>query len=253
MTAVKMSAADFSVTDRVVIVTGAGAGIGRAMAVELGAAGALVVCADVNEEAVRAVAAEIGASALAFRCDVRKEDQVEKVVSETMAKWGKIDGLINNAGAIRSAHVIDQTVEDWSFIFDVNVLGTFLFTRAVLPHMKSRKSGRIINMTSALGVRSTVGAAAYGASKAAVSSFTNTLHQEVADHGIRVSAIAPGLTNTALASASLSEDYMQRIAAQYPGGRLGQPDDIAGLAHFLISSASEHISGSVIFVRPPGG
>jgi len=245
--------ADFSVQGRVVIVTGAAAGIGRSIALELGRAGANVACVDVNEDHVKTVAGEIGENALAVKCDVRDEAQVNLTVEQTLSKWKKIDGLINNAGAIRSAHVIDQSLEDWRFIFDVNVVGTFLFTRAVLPHMKARKSGRIVNMTSALGVRSTVGAAAYGASKAAVSSFTNTLHQEVADFGIRVSAIAPGLTNTALASASLSEDYMRRIAAQYPGGRLGEPDDIAGLAHFLMSSASDHISGSVIFVRPPGG
>jgi NAD(P)-dependent dehydrogenase (short-subunit alcohol dehydrogenase family) len=247
-------AADFSVSDRVIIITGAGAGIGRSMALGLGEAGANIACVDLDEAQAAAVAEEIGGErAMAVRCDVSSETDVKAAVAAVLSRWGRIDGLINNAGRLIRSPVKDHTLEGWNSVFSVNVVGTFLFAREVLPHMAHRRHGRIVNFTSALGVRSTPGAAAYGAAKAAIASFTNTLHQEVAGSGITVSAIAPGLTDTAMSSGHLSRDYIERIAASYPGGRLGQPEDIVGLAHFLMSPAAEHVSGSTLFVRPPGG
>lgn len=170
-----------------------------------------------------------------------------------LAHWGRIDGLINNAGQLHRCLVADHSLADWNRIFAVNVMGTFLFSREVLGPMMKQGGGRIVNFTSALGVRSMPGGAAYGAAKAAISSFTNTLHQEVAGTGVTVCAIAPGLTNTAMANDNMTPEYMLRIAASYPGGRLGEPEDIIGLAHFLMSDASQHVSGSTMFVRPPGG
>lgn len=247
-------ASNFSIAGRVVLITGAGAGIGRAMARGLAASGARVACVDQNLAAAQAVEAELGRNtALALGCNVSREDEVEAAIVATNREWGRIDALINNAGVYKKASVAEHTLKNWEWIFGVNVTGTFLCTKAVLPYMIAQGEGRIINFTSALGVRSHAGGAAYGASKAAVASFTNTLHQEVADHGIRVTAIAPGLINTALATANQSEEYITRVASQYPGGRLGEPEDIVGLAHFLISPASEHLSGSVVYVRPVGG
>lgn len=247
-------AADFSIHDKVIIITGAGSGIGRAMALGLGKAGAMIACVDRDFAAASAVAKEIGHDqGVAIQCDVALEDSVTAAVGTVLGRFRRIDGLINNAGQLHRCLVKDHTLADWDRIFTVNVTGTFLFSRAVLPRMIEQGAGRIVNFTSALGVRSMPGGAAYGAAKAAISSFTNTLHQEVAGHGISVSAIAPGLTNTAMANDNMTSEYMRRIAASYPGGRLGQPEDIIGLAHFLLTDASKHVSGSTIFVRPPGG
>jgi 3-oxoacyl-[acyl-carrier protein] reductase len=224
------------------------------MALGLGRAGAKIVCVDRDHDAALAVVEVLGADhAMAVACDVTAEEAVSEAVSAVLQRWDRIDGLINNAGQLHRCLVKDHTLDDWNRIFNVNVVGTFLFSRAVLPQMILQGDGRIVNFTSALGVRSMPGGAAYGASKAAISSFTNTLHQEVAGSGITVSAIAPGLTNTPMAKINMTTEYMERIAASYPGGRLGQPEDIIGLAHFLMTDASRHVSGSTIFVRPPGG
>ena len=247
-------AADFSIAGKGIIITGAGGGIGRAMAIGLGSAGAKIACLDRDFAAASSVAELIGsANAFPIACDVTEEDAVNTAVSRIADKWGRVDGLINNAGQLHRCLVKDHTLSDWNRIFSVNVTGTFLFSRAVLTHMLRQGDGRIVNFTSALGVRSMPGGAAYGAAKAAITSFTNTLHQEVAGSGITVSAIAPGLTDTTMAKDNMTTDYMTRIAASYPGGRLGQPEDIIGLAHFLMTDASRHISGSTLFVRPPGG
>lgn len=254
MTSSNYRAADFSVLGKVIIVTGAGGGIGKAMAMGLADAGAKIACVDRDAKAARDVAAEIGdGNALAVECDVTSEEQVASAVAATLGHWQRIDGLINNAGRLHRCLVKDHSLADWNQIFAVNVMGTFLFSREVLPQMIQQGSGRIVNFTSALSVRSMPGGSAYGAAKAAISSFTNTLHQEVAGTGIAVSAIAPGLTNTPMANDHMTTEYMERIAASYPGGRLGQPEDIIGLAHFLMTDASKHVSGSTIFVRPPGG
>lgn len=247
-------ASDFAITDQVILITGAGRGIGRALARGLSAAGARVACVDRDGGAVEQVALDLGArSASAHRCDIGSEQQVKALVQNCLGRWGRIDALINNAGIYLRKQVIEHTLSDWETVFGVNVTGSFLCAREVLPHMISRKTGRIINFTSALGVRSHPGGAAYGASKAAIANFTNTLHQEVADHGVRVVAIAPGLTNTTLATQGQTEEYIRRIAGQYPGGRLGEPEDIVGLVHFLLSPAAEHLSGTTIYVRPVGG
>lgn len=247
-------AADFSIVGKTIVITGAGGGIGKAMALGLGRAGAKIVCVDRDHDAALAVVEVLGADhAMAVACDVTAEEAVSEAVSAVLQRWDRIDGLINNAGQLHRCLVKDHTLDDWNRIFNVNVVGTFLFSRAVLPQMILQGDGRIVNFTSALGVRSMPGGAAYGASKAAISSFTNTLHQEVAGSGITVSAIAPGLTNTPMAKINMTTEYMERIAASYPGGRLGQPEDIIGLAHFLMTDASRHVSGSTIFVRPPGG
>ncbi|WP_422098558.1 SDR family NAD(P)-dependent oxidoreductase [Variovorax sp.] len=247
-------AANFSVDDKVVLITGAGSGIGRAMAIGLADAGARIAVIDRDFESAHQVANEIGMQrAVAVECDVTDEEAVARTVETTLDQWGRIDGLINNAGQLHRCLVKDHTLADWQRIFEVNVMGTFLFARAVLPQMIRQRNGRIVNFTSALGVRSMPGGAAYGATKAAVTSFTNTLHQEVCGEGISVTAIAPGLTNTPMANDHMTSEYMERIAASYPGGRLGQPEDIIGLAHFLMTDASRHVSGTTLFVRPPGG
>lgn len=186
-------------------------------------------------------------------CDISSEHSVREAAHRIRERHGHLDALVNNAGTYERGPIEDLDLEGWERVISVNLTGTFLMTRECLALLTNGETSSVVNFASALGVRSHPGGGAYGAAKAAVMSLTNTLHQELANRGVRVNAVAPGLTNTALATANQSAEYIERIAGQYPGGRLGEPEDIVGLVQFLVSSASRHISGSTIFVRPVGG
>ena len=247
---------------KVAIVTGGGSGIGRAIALGFATEGASVAVADVNVEGAQAVAGEIGANAIAVRCDVSQAADADAMVKATLDRFGRIDILVNNAGRARgnlggvNADLLVSRMadEDWDTVFATNVRGTFLCSRAVLQHMIPQKSGVIINTASGLGMRSRPGAAAYGASKAAVIHFTQTLAMEVARYGIRVNAFTPGVTDTPFWRAARTE---LEIEQAYKDGVVGQPEDLVPTVIFLASDAAREISGVTIpreiYVKHPAG
>ena len=228
---------------KVAIVTGAGSGIGRAIAIGLAGEGATVVIADVNGEGAGDVALHIGSKALPVICDVSNTEQVNAMVETAAKQFGRVDILINNAGRARGNLVARMTDEDWDSVFAVNVRGTFLCSRAVLQHMIPQKSGVIVNTASGLGMRSLAGTSAYGASKAAVIHFTQTLALEVARHGIRVNAFTPGVTDTPFWRAFRSKEDVEEA---FRTGQVGQPEDLVPTVLFLCSDDARDISGVTI-------
>ncbi len=229
---------------KVAIVTGAGSGIGRAIALGFGGEGASVVIADVNSDTAKSVAAEIGAGALAVKCDVSQTPDVEAMVEAAVKRFGRLDILVNNAGRARGGPVSRMSDEDWDSVFAVNLRGTFLCSRAALSRMIPQRSGVIINTASGLGMRpGPPGTAAYGASKAAVIHFTQSLAGEVARYGIRVNAFTPGVTDTPFWRAFRTEEDIERA---FKEGGVGQPGDLVPTVVWLASDASREISGVTI-------
>ena len=232
-----------SLDGKVAIVTGAGSGIGRAIAIGLAGEGAAVVVADVNAEAAGDVAMHIAARALPVECDVSDTSQVNSMVDAAVKQLGRIDILVNNAGRAVGGPVAKMTDEDWDSLFDTNLRGTFLCTRAVLQHMIPQQSGVIVNTASGLGMRAQAYTAAYGASKAAVIHFTRIVASEVARYGIRVNAFTPGVTDTPLWRQFRSEED---VAEAFRLGQVGMPDDLVPTVLWLCGDAGSKITGVTI-------
>jgi len=229
---------------KVAIVTGAGSGIGRAIALGLASEGASVVVADVNVDAANAVAAEVGGQAMPVACDVSQTAQVNSIVEAAVARFDRIDVLVNNAGRARGGALARMSDEDWDSVFAVNVRGTFLCSRAVLQHMIPQRSGVIINTASGLGMRTPPpGTGAYATSKAAVIQFTQALANEVARYGIRVNAFTPGVTDTPFWRQFRSDED---IAEAFRTGQVGRPDELVPTVVWLASDASHWITGVTI-------
>jgi len=238
---------------KVAIVTGAGSGIGRAIALGFAAEGASVVVADINMDGANAVAGEIGANAIAVKCDVSQTADAEAMVQATIDRFGRVDILINNAGRFRGADRLAASApgaaasrtsdEDWDSVFATNVRGTFVSSRAALSRMIPQRSGVIISTASGLGMRASPGAAAYGASKAAIIHFTQTLAMEVARYGVRVNAFTPGVTDTPFWRAARTEAEIEQA---YKDGVVGKPEDLVPTVIFLASDAARDITGVTI-------
>jgi NAD(P)-dependent dehydrogenase (short-subunit alcohol dehydrogenase family) len=229
---------------KVAIVTGAGSGIGRAIALGFAAEGAPLVIADVSVDGAEAVAAEIGARALAVKCDVSQTPDVNAMAEAAVDRFGRLDILVNNAGRARGGPASRMSDEDWDAVFATNVRGTFLCSRAALSHMIPQRSGVIINTASGLGMRpAPLGTAAYAASKAAVISFTQSLAGEVARYGVRVNAFTPGVTDTPFwRQFRTAKDIEQAIKE----GGVGQAGDLVPTVVWLASDASRNITGVTI-------
>lgn len=228
------------------LITGAGRGIGRAIAETMASQGARVAVTDTDIEAVRHVAQALPTRGVAFAMDVTSIEQVRNTVEQTVDEFGQLDILVNNAGYVTFSTFEDCSEALWDRIVDINMKGPFLCAQAVLGHMKSRRSGCIINMSSLAAKTGGVAAGPpYAASKAGVSAMTIGLARAVAAHGIRVNAIAPGVIDTQM-TASPAHDP---VKAQIPLGSVGQPEDVAHCALFLASEEARHITGEIIDVN----
>jgi len=232
---------------KVAIVTGAGQGMGKAIALLLASKGIKVVIADINEVVANKVADEI--DGLGVKVDVTKEDEVENMVKATLEKYGSIDILVNNAGILRPTRINDITKTEWDLVLDVNLNGTFLCTKAVLKTMKKNSYGRIINMSSSAGRSvSTLGGAHYTAAKAGVLGFTRAVAKEMAPFGITVNSVCPGLIDTEMVRSDCSTEQIKKYEDSFPIPRLGTPEEVAALVLFLISDAT-YITGAAIDIN----
>ncbi|MFB3895451.1 MAG: 3-oxoacyl-[acyl-carrier-protein] reductase [bacterium] len=237
-------------TGQIAIVTGAGAGIGKAIALALAKEGADIAVTDVNLEAVQQTAAEIealGRKSYAAQSDVSDSAAVEGFISAVVEKFGRIDILVNNAGITRDTLLIRMKDADWDAVLKINLTGTFNCTRAVSKIMMKQRSGRIVNMASVIGLIGNTGQANYGASKAGVIALTKSVAKELASRGVLVNAIAPGFIMTRMTEV-LPEPVKTEMLNRIPLARFGKPEDIANTVLFLVSESASYITGQVIQV-----
>lgn len=236
---------------KVAIVTGASRGIGRAIAIELAKNGAIVII-NYNGSMEKALEAKAlieqnGGIAEIYQCNVSEYTKCEEFIQEVIKKYGRLDILVNNAGITKDGLLMKMSESDFDQVIDVNLKGAFNTIRFATRQMLKQKSGRIINLSSVVGVTGNAGQANYAASKAGVIGLTKATAREVASRGITVNAIAPGFIETEM-TAVLSDQVKEATAAQIPLGTFGKPEDIAYLAAFLASEKAGYITGQVLHV-----
>lgn len=232
------------------VVTGGAAGIGKAIARAFAAEGAGVAICDLDYEGAEKTAQEIRsgeAMVRAYKTDVSDWANVREVAEKIVEAFGAIDVLVNNAGITRDNLIIRMSDEEWKEVLDVNLKGVFNFTKAFVPGMLRRRSGKIISLTSVVGITGNAGQANYAASKAGIIGLTKSLAREFAPRGINVNAIAPGFIKTRMTEA-LSEQQKSALVERIPFSRLGEPEDVAKVALFLASELSDYITGQVLVV-----
>jgi 3-oxoacyl-[acyl-carrier protein] reductase len=237
-------------TGRRALVTGAARGLGRCFAVDLAAAGAKVACVDINTETLAEAISMIraaGGVAEPIAADVTNSQRVDEVVDEVVKLWGGLDILVNNAGITRDNLLMRMKDDQWDAVLNINLKGTFLFTRAAARPLCKSKCGRIINIASVSGLMGNPGQANYSASKAGVIGLTRTIARELASRGVTVNAVAPGFIATEM-TAKLGEEMLEKIKEEIPLKRLGLPQDVSDAVLFLASDAAEFITGQVLTV-----
>jgi NAD(P)-dependent dehydrogenase (short-subunit alcohol dehydrogenase family) len=238
--------------DKVVIVTGGGSGIGRAYSLGVAREGARVVVADTADAQATVKAIEAGgAQALGVACDVSREEDTLRLATETIARFGRIDVLVNNAaiyGTLRRRPFMDIPVEEWDRVMAVNLRGLFLCARAVFPAMKAQGKGKIINIASSTFFRGVPNYIHYTTSKGGVVGFTRSLARELGDAGIRVNAVAPGFTLSGANEANISAEQKEANIRMRMLKRAEVPDDLVGTIVFLASDDSDFITGQTIAV-----
>ncbi len=232
---------------KVIVVTGASRGIGKGISEYFLEKGHIVVGIFNKSLKEALLIKEKYPLFILKKTDVTSEYEIKKTVSEIIEEYGKIDCLINNAGISKTGLLQDATLEDYNEIFDVNVKGTFLFTKEVLPSMISKKCGKIINISSMWGITGGACEILYSASKSAIIGFTKALAKEVAPSNINVNCIAPGVIKTDMLN-NLSEDDLEALKEETPLGKIGTPLDIAKVCYFLFSESSDFITGQVLSV-----
>src|SRR5947209_10508553 len=238
-------------TNKVAVITGSGRGIGREMARLFAAEGARVVVADVNEETARRTAADVttaGGEALAVRTDITVSAEVEGMVRAALARWGRLDVLVNNAGAGLNRPALETTLEEWEHGLKTNLTGTFLCAQAAARVMVRQGGGRIVNVASISGQRGGQGRAAYGSAKAGVILLTKVMAVELSPLGVRVNAVAPGPVDTDQSRATHTPATRRAYYERIPARRYGERKEIASAVLFLASAESSFVTGHVLNV-----
>lgn len=236
---------------QVALVTGGSRGIGRAIAEKLASAGAKVCLTSRSEQRSREAAAQIaeasGGEVRGVECDSASAEACAKLVQEIVKESGRLDILVNNAGVTRDNLLIRMKEEEWREVFETNLHGAFFLSKAVMRPMMKQRSGRIINISSVVGVIGNPGQTNYAASKAGLIGFTKSLAKEVGSRSITVNAIAPGYVATEMTDA-MTDDMKEKLQTAIPLGRLGRPEDIAEAVLFLASPGAAYVTGAVLHV-----
>jgi len=233
--------------NKTVVVTGSARGIGRRIAERFAASGANVVISDVNQEQVDKTAAAIGGKTVGFEANVLNTEQLGNLFSHTMEKFGTFDILVNNAGITRDTLMIRMDEKDWDMVLDINLKGAFLATKLAAKIMMKQRSGRIVNITSVVGLTGNAGQSNYSASKAGLIGFTKSAAKELAARGITVNAVAPGFIETEMTDSlpeAAKDKFLENIALNRPG----LPDDVASAVLFIASEHASYVTGQVLAV-----
>jgi len=241
----------FELTDRIAVVTGSSRGIGSGIARSLATLGARVVINHRSSpDGAEAVAADIraaGGQALVIQADVSLSNEAQRLIKETIDTYGQIDILVNNAGTTRDKLIMQMKEEDWDVVLQTNLSSVYYCSKAVIRPMMKKRSGRIINVTSVVGLAGQAGQTNYAASKAGIIGFTKSLAKEVGSRNITVNAVAPGFIPTDLTNV-LPEEQTQSIVQNTPLGRMGTLEDVAAAVMFLVSDEASFITGQVLTV-----
>ena len=238
----------FDLTDKNALVTGASGGIGGAIARALHAAGARVGLSGTRAGALDALAGALGDGAFAVPANLSSANGAKTLVKDTEAALGGIDILVNNAGLTRDQLAVRMSDEDWQMVLDVNLTAAFRLSRGCLRGMMKKRWGRIVSVTSIVGISGNPGQANYAASKAALIGMSKSLAQEVASRNITVNCVAPGFIDTPMTE-GLSDEQKQDLTARIPAGRLGEPADVAGACVFLASDEASYVTGQTLHVN----
>ncbi|TWB43693.1 3-oxoacyl-[acyl-carrier-protein] reductase [Nitrospirillum pindoramense] len=238
----------FDLTGKTALVTGASGGIGAAIARTLHQAGATVALSGTKVEALEALAAELGDRAVVVPANLSDPEAVEALAKDAEAKLGQVDILVNNAGLTRDGLILRMKDEDWASVIDVNLTAAFRLSRAVVKGMMKRRWGRIIGITSIVGVTGNPGQVNYAASKAGMIGMTKALAAEVASRNITANCVAPGFIATAMTDV-LPDAQKEKLTAGVPAGRLGTPDEIASAVLYLASTEAGYVTGQTLHVN----